>query len=151
MKRGLMLGLLVAIGSVMMVAAESGVEQPARMREVVEGENHDSLYLLRATARLQTASYHGEWRRRGRCQEPGMGQRSSQDQELTPKTVTLLIHTHTPATTSAQVDSRRRRFRRLRKCQGSMSDAYLQAARAPGFLIARQTDDDRRPRPDRLY
>src|SRR5688500_15259584 len=45
MKRGLMLGLLVAIGSVMMVAAQ---QPPANAPKVVDVEKiNDSLYVLR--------------------------------------------------------------------------------------------------------
>ena len=110
MKRGWMLGLLVAIGSVVMVAAESGapdartlrvgVEQPAANEpKVVDVEKiNDSLYVLRGnggggnTAVLIMANGVAVVD----AKNPGWGQPIlAKIKELTPKPVTMLINTHT--------------------------------------------------------
>jgi cyclase len=96
MKRTLVLGLLVAIGSLVMVAAQ----QPAAdAPKVVEAEKiNDSLYVLRGqggggnTAVLIMAKGVAVVD----AKNPGWGQPIlAKIKELTPKPVTLLINTHT--------------------------------------------------------
>jgi glyoxylase-like metal-dependent hydrolase (beta-lactamase superfamily II) len=96
MKRGLMLGLLVAIGSVMMVGAQ---QPPANAPKVVDVEKiNDSLYVLRGnggggnTAVLIMANGVAVVD----AKNPGWGQPIlAKIKELTPKPVTMLINTHT--------------------------------------------------------
>ena len=96
MKRGLMLGLLVAIGSMVMVAAQ---QPPADAPKVVDAEKiNDSLYVLRGaggggnTAVLIMADGVAVVD----AKNPGWGQPIlAKIKELTPKPVTVLINTHT--------------------------------------------------------
>ena len=95
MKRALMLGLLVAIGSVVMVAAQPAADAP----KVVDVEKiNDSLYVLRGqngggnTAVLIMSSGVAVVD----AKNPGWGQPIlAKIKELTPKPVTVLINTHT--------------------------------------------------------
>lgn len=108
MKRGLMLGLLVAIGSVVMVAAESGARDARNLRvgvaqpaadapKIVDVEKiNDSLYVLRGGGGNTAVLVMANGVAVVDAKNPGWGQPIlAKIKELTPKPVTLLINTHT--------------------------------------------------------
>jgi glyoxylase-like metal-dependent hydrolase (beta-lactamase superfamily II) len=99
MKRAMVLGLLVAVGSVAMVTAERAQQPAANAPRVVDVEKiNDSLYVLRGqggggnTAVLIMANGVAVVD----AKNPGWGAPIlAKIKELTPKPVTMLINTHT--------------------------------------------------------
>src|SRR5918995_6659892 len=94
MKRALMLGLLVAIGSVMIVAAEQPAADAAKVVDVEK--INDTLFVLRGGGGNTAVFVMANGVAVVDAKNPGWGQPIlAKIKELTPKPVTMLINTHT--------------------------------------------------------
>lgn len=94
MKRAIVLGLLVALGSVVMVTAQ---QPAANAPKVVEAEKiNDSLYVLRGGGGNTAVLIMANGVAVVDAKNPGWGAPLlAKIKELTPKPVTMLINTHT--------------------------------------------------------